>query len=172
METVQTFDRLIEEHGPELLRYLRRLMGDWEEAQDCLQDVYLRAYRAYGRLPRGANTRAWLYRIVTNTARTVAARAGRRAERTRALVDDQLSDGSTPEKIVERREWLQAVAKAVEQLPHKQRAALILRKFQGLGYGEIGHAIGCSQAAARANTYQAVRRLRAALGGKEEGVGP
>jgi RNA polymerase sigma-70 factor (ECF subfamily) len=163
MGSRQPFDLLVERHSPELLRYLWRLLGGLEEAEDCLQDVYLRAYRAYSRLPANANSRAWLFRIATNTARTAAARAGRRAERVQTLLDELVSEGYSPEQVVERSEWLRSVEQAVERLPNHQRAALILRKFQGLGYAEIGEVLGCSHAAARANTYQAVRRLRAAL---------
>ena len=64
---------------------------------------------------------------------------------------------------LEQREQLRAVARAVEDLPPKQRAALMMRRFQGLGYAEIAAALGGSEASARANVYQAIRQLRRML---------
>ncbi len=55
---------------------------------------------------------------------------------------------------------IQAVLQAVEQLPHKQQAALMLRNYQGFSYEEIGAALDCSSESARANVYQAVKKLR------------
>jgi RNA polymerase sigma-70 factor (ECF subfamily) len=67
--------------------------------------------------------------------------------------------GSSPED----RERLRRVARAVDALPPKQRAALMLRRFHGLGYADIAASLGGNEAAARANVYQAVKRLRVAL---------
>src|SRR5438132_114264 len=64
----------------------------------------------------------------------------------------------------ERREELRAMKRAVEALPPRQRAALMLRQFQGLGYAEIAASLGGNEVAARANVYQALKKLRAALG--------
>ena len=77
------------------------------------------------------------------------------------LDDDHRDDRPAPAAQVEGRELLSLVQAAVEVLPPRQRAALMLRKYQGLGYDDVGRALGCTPQAARANVYQAMRRLRA-----------
>lgn len=152
---------LAERHRHEILRYLLRLLGDAEEAQDACQQTFLHAHLAFGRLRPDSNVRAWLFRIATNTARSVARGRARRVGR---LVDVEL-DGipGRPPPSLEDREQLRAVARAVEALPSRQRAALMLRQFEGFGYSEIASCLGGNEAAARANVYQALKKLRAVL---------
>jgi RNA polymerase sigma factor (sigma-70 family) len=153
---------LVERHRPEILRYLVRLLGDPDDAQDTCQDVFLRAHRAFARLGADSNPRAWLYRIATNTAVNAARGRARRARRTAdADCDAFAAGGSSPED----REEVRAVVHAVQALPPRQRAALVLRRFHGLDYAEIAASVGGTEVTARANVYQAVKKLRAALGG-------
>jgi len=158
------FESLVGAHSAEIFAYLWRMVRDEADAQDCLQEAFLRAYRAYDRLDGRAQHRAWLYRIATNVALTHLKRRGREAARRVPLVPDlpdaQLSAG----EAAIRRETLAAVAAAVERLPEQQRAALILRKYQALSYAEIADTLGCSAEAARANVYQAIKKLRNELG--------
>jgi len=155
------FDQLVERHRPELLAYLVRLLDDAQDAEDACQDAWLHAYRAFHRLKPGSNVRAWLYKIATNTALNALKRRRRSATHLADVEDmDRLS--ATPVSF-ERRDQMQAVAHAVEALPRKQRAALMMRQFQNLGYAEIAAALGGSEESARANVYQAMRKLRAIL---------
>ena len=163
MELKPAFDNLIERHGPEIFSYLWRQLYDNADAEDCFQDVFLRAFRAYPRLKRPANYRAWLYKIATNTANTYKLKRKRTAMRTANLDPELLQDGPTTVDIVNRRLIFTSTLEAVERLPEKQRAALLLRKYQGLAYAEIGQALGCSPDSARANVYQALKKLRAEL---------
>ncbi len=164
------FESLIQTHSAAVFGYLWRLLRDEADAEDCLQETYLRAYKAYGRLDGHANPTAWLYRIATNTARTYQRRRARAASRTVELDPERLPSGDGPPELAERQQALAAVAQAVEALPYQQRAALILRKYQGLGYAEIAAALDCSEAAARANVYQGLKKLRAELEGRYEPV--
>jgi len=136
------------------------LLRATDEAEDCLQETYLRAYRAYPRLRSAANLRAWLYRIATNVARTHARRLARTAARTADLDPDMRQSGPSVANAFDDRQRLAQLALAIEALPHKQRAALIMRKYQGLDYASIAQALGSSEEAARANVYQALRKLR------------
>jgi RNA polymerase sigma-70 factor, ECF subfamily len=152
---------LVERHRPELMRYLVRLLGNADDAEDACQDALLRAHRTFARLAPDSNARAWLYRIATNTAIDAArARTRRRARFTDAEVDGLAG----PSSAVARAE-VRAIARAVEALPPRQRAALVLRRFDGMEYAEIAAAVGGTAETARANVYQAMRKLRAALGG-------
>lgn len=154
------FETLIELHNRELFGYLWRMMGDEADAGDCLQETFLRAFRAYARLRDAGQLRAWLYKIATNTARTQQARNHRRAQRSTELLEPIASGEKGVELQVLERVQLAAVKQAVLALPHQQRAALMLRKYQELDYAEIAAALGCSQAAARASVYQALKKLR------------
>ena len=152
---------LVERHRPEILRYLGRLLRDTDEAEDACQDVFLRAHRAFARLRPDSNVRAWLYRIATNHALN-AGRRRARALRSAAEVDvDTLAAAAdSPEARAD----VRAVVGAVDALPPRQRAALVLRRFHGLDYAEIAASLGGTAAGARANVYQAVKKLRVAIG--------
>src|SRR5262249_32896034 len=154
---------LAERHRPELLAYLVRFLGDEQDAQDVCQETFLRAQGAFARLRPDSNARAWLYRIATRSALNVVRRRSRMIAR-RADVDP---DGlpALAATSGERRVQVVAVATAVGGLPPRQRAALMLRQFHGLAYAEIAATLGGNEAAARANVYQAIKKLRAALGG-------
>lgn len=159
MTTKPDFTVLVDQHSNELFGYLWRLTGDEADARDCLQDTYLRAYRAYGRLRDFSNVRAWLYKIATNTARTQHARNHRR--RAEPLLEPMASSEKAVDTQVMEHTQLAAVKQAVMALPQRQRAALMMRKYQELEYAEIAEALDCSEDSARANVYQALKKLRA-----------
>jgi RNA polymerase sigma-70 factor (ECF subfamily) len=163
MTTQSSFEELVETYSGEIFAYLWRLFQGSNEAEDCLQETFLRALRAHSRTPRLRNPRAWLYRIATNTARTQLTRRARFHTRT-ADLDERLPHParSVPDEL-DHRQSLEAVAAAVRALPPKQRAALMMRKYQQLEYDDIAEALGCSLSAARANVYQALQKLRLQL---------
>jgi len=153
---------LLAKHGEELARHVRRMVRDDDAAQDILQDTMIRAHGALARLPAGANTRAWLYRIATNVSlnhlrsrsREQAALRRHAAERD-AAADPQV-DGQLPSDDGERETlWL-----SVARLPERQRLALTLRIVDELDYEEIASRLGGTAAGARANVYQATKKLR------------
>jgi RNA polymerase sigma factor (sigma-70 family) len=153
-------DELVRAYARPVHAYLWRLTGDAQVAEDCLQETFLKAVRAAAEGTRVTHPRAWLYAVATNAARSYGRSASRRGRREQEL-DPELADGtpSVPE-IAEHRRRMQDVAAAVRRLPRKQQAALLLRKYQGLDYDDIAVALGCSPESARANVYQALRRLR------------
>jgi len=155
------FETLVEQHSRELFGYLWRLLGDEADARDGLQETFLRAFRAYGRLRTFDHLRAWLYKVATNTARSQLARNHRHSLQTGGLLESHPSSEKGVEVQVVERTQLAAVRQAVQALPERQRAALLLRKYQELEYAEIAAALGCTESAARANIYQALKRLRA-----------
>lgn len=156
-----TFESLIDAHSEELFSYLWRMMGDEAEASDCLQETFLRALRAYPRVNDFSHLRAWLYKIATNTAHTQLSRNHRRQSTSTPLLEPIASgEKSVDEQVVERTQ-LAAVKAAVMALPDRQRAALMMRKYQELEYAEIAAALDTTEDAARANVYQALKKLRA-----------
>ncbi len=137
------------------MSYTVRSLRDVDLAQDAFQETFLRAFRAYSRLPETANYRAWLYRIASNVCHDARRQRARRP----LPLDEALLYGDSLEDSAH--ELALAVRSFVDSLPGRQREAVLLRKFQGLGYDEIATALGCSMDAARANVYQGLRKVRA-----------
>ncbi len=151
------FDILMDAHAAEIYRYLWRMLQNEQDAEDCLQEAFLKSYLAYDRLDGNANYRAWLYRIAGNTARTRL--SGKL--RTGILLSEDLADPGLPvEQQAQNQQQLEAVTNAIAALPYKQREALILRKYQELSYEEISTVLDTSVEGARANVYQGLKRLR------------
>ena len=149
------FETLLDRHQREIMIYILRSLGDRDLAEDVFQETFLRAFRAYKRLPPEANYRAWLYKIASNACHDARRQ---RARSPLPLYDSvaapDASDGTTGALAG-------AVAAFMRSLPARQRQALVLRKFQNMGYDEIAAVLGCSPEAARANVYQGLRKLRA-----------
>lgn len=163
MEHKVDFEILIELHSRELYVYLWRLLGDEAEAQDALQDTYLRAWKAYERLDAEANVRAWLYKIAGNWARTLLKKRSRGDGYSRDFVAGLADGRKGPGEQVAERERLIELHSAVMGLPDRQREAILMRKYQELDYAEIAAALDCSEDSARANVYQGLKKLRQTL---------
>jgi len=150
---------LLAKHGEELARHIRRIVRDDDTAQDLLQETMLRAWKAVGRLAAGSNERAWLYRIATNASLNhQRSRARERAAlgRHAAELEATRETGEGAPDAADRAGLWAEVAR----LPERQRLALSLRVADELDYEEIAARIGGTVAAARANVYQATRRLK------------
>lgn len=150
--------RFVEHDAPALTRYLGRLLGSSDDAEDVLQDAVLRALRAPA-LPDDTDLRRWLYRVATNRAIDVIRR--RRADR---LAFDPPS-ASDPAVDAEREALAFSLRGAADRLPPRQRASIILRYLEEQPYSEVAAMLGCTEQAARANVYQGLKRLRKDLEG-------
>lgn len=146
------FGPLIEQHGPALLRYLRRL--DRSEAEDLFQEMALKALRSYRGLTGATNLRSWLFAVATSVARDAARRSARRPPwlslEEAAAVAHGSSGGSSIEHLV-------------APLTPRERQAVVARYVDDLPYVEIGRRLGCSEVAARARVSAGIRRLREAF---------
>ena len=154
--------RLLAQYGIELARHIRRIVRDDDAAQDLLQETLLRAHRALTRLGPGANVRAWLYRVATNTSLNhlrSRARERRMLER-HAREADGAHHPDTDGRAEQTERQRVALWNAVAALPERQRQAVTLRVADELEYAEIAQRLGCTPEAARANVYQATKRLR------------
>lgn len=148
----------VERDGPALSRYLGRLLGSADDAEDVLQDAVLRALRVAS-LPPGDELRRWLYRVATNRAIDVM-----RRRRTRPLDFDPASP-SDLQRDTERAAVAATLREAASRLPPRQRAALTLRYLEDKPYPELAAVLGCTEQAARASVYQGLKRLRRDLAG-------
>ena len=147
------FQRLVDDHAAELHRFLVASIGV-ADAEDCLQETFVSALRAYPRLRHADNLRAWLYTIAQRKA-TDAVRAHRRhrASDLDDVAEDRLA--SPPHRPADEQLWT-----SVRALPAKQRAALVHRFVFDLTYRDVGERMGISEEAARQNVSAGLRRLR------------
>ncbi len=160
------FDQAVTTHHAEIHRYLRRATARATEADDLSQETFLRAYRAWHRLPADANVRAWLFAIATNLVRNHARGESRRRRayaEVRVTRTEAAADG--PEGMTLFNEARQLVETVVTRLPLKQRLAFVLRKVHDLDYDAIGASLECSSESARAHVFQALKKIRAGLNG-------
>lgn len=156
----------IEGYGLELRRHLARMLPSESDADDLLQEVWVRAMRNPPDSGPGSNVRAWLYRVATNVAldrlasdsRRCCALDGRHLElipEPASAPDDVLRSMSPAARA--------RVRARVADLPHKQREAVWLRWVEGRDYEAIAARLDCSRASARANVYNGMKRLRVEL---------
>jgi DNA-directed RNA polymerase specialized sigma24 family protein len=145
------FETLIDAHATELHRFLVGCVGP-TEAEDCLQETFMSALRAYPRLRHSDNLRAWLYMIARRKATDAVRRVARRPTRDLDGVEPVAPPHPEP---VDDGVWLR-----VRALPPKQRDAVVHRFVLDLAYGEIGARMGTSEEAARQNVSAGLRRLR------------
>jgi len=146
------FQLLIDEHGNEVMAVLRGAVGR-DGADDCFQDTFLSALRAYPKLRDAGNLRGWLLTIAHRKAIDHHRARGRAplpvAEVTETAVEDPDPDDGV---------WA-----LVGTLPPKQRAAVTLRYASDLPHAEIAAALGCSPEAARRSLHEGLKRLRKEL---------
>jgi RNA polymerase sigma factor (sigma-70 family) len=157
--TCLSFTSIVEQHGADVYRFAWSLTRSPHDADDVYQETMLKAFKAWRKLPHDANHRAWLFRIASNTWISDRRKQGRVHQ-----FGDEQPDLPSGEPDAARQvtasETLEDVTAAIEQLPPKQRTALVLRKYHDMTYEEIGEVIDASPEAARANVYEALRKLR------------
>jgi RNA polymerase sigma-70 factor, ECF subfamily len=164
----RSFEALMSNHHAEIYRYVLRVTGRRQDADDLAQETFLRAFRAHRSLPPDANFRAWLFAIATNLTRNHF-RSQKRRRLAYAAVGSESpeTDGERPDRVTLSQELETAVEQVVSGLPLKQRLAFLQRKIHGLDYETIGRSIECSAETARAHVFQALRKVRRALEGRE-----
>jgi len=158
------FDALMTAHASQAHRVALGMLGDPDQADDVVQEAFIRAHRALARFEFRASFRTWLHRIVVNLCLGRIRRArrvslvslGDLASRLRARTGQ-------PARDLARRDLGERIEAAVLALPPKQRVVFVLRQQEGLGYAEIAGILGRSEGGVRANYFQALQKLRRAL---------
>src|SRR5437879_1315800 len=167
------FDYLVQKYRRPLVGFMYRMARNAAAAEDLAQEVFLRVYRARETYEPSAKFATWLYRIATNLA-VNHARDSRheRAEVTVSLDEPdeetgttfELPDGGlTAEQALVRRERLLAIRGKVEALPERQRLAVIMHKYQQMGYKQIAEVLKLSESATKSLLFRAYETLREQL---------
>lgn len=178
----QSFALLLERHRGPVIHFIYRMVQNQPVAEELAQEVFLRVYRSRETYEPTAKFTTWLFRIATHLALNYI-RDGKHEKIqdrldgsgtvvTRAA-EEQADNGGTghqiadrqlsPEQNMVRDARLAEIRKAIEALPEKQRAAVIMHKYEELGYAQIAGALGCSESALKSLLFRAYETLRSKL---------
>ena len=165
------FRALVERHSHRVFRLAFRMTGNEQDAEDVVQESFLRAYRHLGRFEARADFGTWLYRIVANcSVETIRSRRARHDPlRTDVggagdALEKMTSDSPGPERLAASAEVRRQIEAALGALSELERAAFTLRHYEGWTIEEIGRALGLGASATKHSIFRAVRKLRATLG--------
>ncbi|HAT31835.1 MAG TPA: RNA polymerase sigma factor RpoE [Janthinobacterium sp.] len=160
----RAFDVLVSKYQRRLMRLVSRLVHDPAEAEDVVQETFIKAYRALRHFRGDSAFYTWLYRIGINTAKNFLVTQGRRtptstdtdAEQAEAFDDgENLRDINTPESMLASKQIAETVNAAMDLLPLELRTAIVLREIEGLSYEEISAIMACPIGTVRSRIFRA-----------------
>ncbi len=165
-----SFDALLARQRGPVLHFLYRMVGNQAVAEELAQEVFLRVYRARTAYEPSAKFTTWLFRIATHVALNHL--RDRKGERGMESLDVEAYEAKPrqvpdPRPNVEqemlREVRLDRVREAIQNLPGRQRAAVLMHKYQEMGYAQIAAALGCSEPAVKSLLFRAYEYLRGRL---------
>jgi RNA polymerase sigma-70 factor, ECF subfamily len=176
VERVQNGDQrayglLVSKYQRKLLRLVSRLVRDPAEAEDVVQEAFIKAYRALPGFRGDSAFYTWLYRIGVNTAKNWLVSQGRRVPTSTDMSSedaedygesDLLTDTDTPERLLMSKQMVATVNAAIDALPDDLRTAVTLREIDGLSYEEIALIMDCPIGTVRSRIF----RAREAIAGR------
>ena len=165
------FRLLVERHSRAVFRVAYRMCGNEQDAEDLVQETFLRAYRQLGGFNGHSAFGTWLYRICANCAldllRSRKARREikiqREGEGGPRWLDSVAAAEPGPERLLQSGQIAGLLKPAIEQLTDMERAAFVLRHYEGCRIEEIARALGVEPGAAKHSVFRAVQKLRRAL---------
>jgi RNA polymerase sigma-70 factor (ECF subfamily) len=141
-----------------LYNYARWLTRDPYEAEDLVQETYVKALRGFGSFAAGTNFRAWMYRILRNTFLT-----SKTGLKENLPIDEELAAQETPETLLLSRVDADALRRAIESLPLIFREVLLLADMEEMSYREISETLGIPLGTVTSRLLRARRKVREAL---------
>lgn len=151
----RAFERLIQKYQKPIFNAAIRIVGDYEDARDITQAVFVKAYEKLDAYDSRYKFFSWIYRMTVNEAINLTAR---RKEQTR-IDPDSVSDTDTPEVIFERNVLSGEVDEAVGELPLEYRLVIIFRHWVDLPYRDIGYILDIPENTVKSRLYSARRLL-------------
>jgi RNA polymerase sigma-70 factor, ECF subfamily len=165
-----SFETLLKKHRRPMIHFLHRMVRNDAVAEELSQEVFLRVYKSRGNYEPSAKFTTWLFRIATHLALNCL-RDGRN-EKAQISLDGETANGASRE-VPDRRRTVEQellyegklgeVRQAIQSLPAKQRAAVMMHKYQEMEYRQIAGVIGCSESAVKSLLFRAYEALRARL---------
>ena len=157
------FDALVLKYQHKILKLVQRYVRDHAEAEDVVQDAFIKAYRALPAFRGDSAFYTWMYRIAINTAKNSLVAAGRRPltfdldaqDAAGAEFRSRLRDTDTPERLLLTEEIRSTVNTAIDSLPEDLRTAIVLRELEGFSYEEIATTMECPVGTVRSRIFRA-----------------
>jgi len=173
-QDAEAFDRIIDAYGQRLYGYLYRLTGSRHDAEELLQELFLRLVRTIGAYEHVGRFEGWLFRIATNLVRDRIRRAGRALDTVRLETSeggqDRYADARwrpggdasmpLPEEPLILKEEVDAVQKALAELPEPEREVVMLRYFSSMSFAEIAETMETPLGTALARAHRGLAKLR------------
>ena len=167
------FRVLVERHSRSIFRLAFRMTGNQQDAEDVVQESFLRAYKQLAKFDERASFGTWLYRIAANCSLDLVRSRKRRQEHLAPQeaeggeFDDTVallpSADPNPERIALSGEVRGRVEQAMQELSATERTAFVLRHFEGMCIEDVGKVLDCAPGAAKHSVFRAVQKLRRAL---------
>jgi len=166
----QSFALLLEKYRGPVIHFLYRMISNQAVAEELAQEVFLRVYRSRANYEPTAKFTTWLFRIASHLALNHI-RDGRR-ERNQESLDEEISEGMgrqvasrgpTVEQSLVRESKFVEIRQAIQNLPAKQRAAVLMHKYEEMEYSQIAAALECSESAVKSLLFRAYEGLRTKL---------
>lgn len=165
-----SFVILLEKHRNSVIHFLYRMIQNQAIAEELAQEVFLRVYRSRGSYEPTAKFTTWLFRITTHLALNHV--RDRRKDKLHDSIDEKQEDAS-PRQLADRVANIEErllrdarlgeIRQAIEQLPEKQRGAVLMHKYQDMEYSQIAAVLGCSESAVKSLLFRAYEALRLRL---------
>lgn len=152
---------LVAKYRAQFARYAVRMLGSREDAEEALQDAFVRAFRSLAKCDDPERFGSWLFRILANRCRTTGTRRGRR-EKTFVRDEVALHDASE-DHPAERAAWREEIHRALQSLDEEQREAFLLKHVEELGYEEMAEVTGVGVSALKMRVKRACERMRVLL---------
>jgi RNA polymerase sigma-70 factor (ECF subfamily) len=154
---LDAFDTLMRSHERQVLGTALRLLGRLEDAQDAAQEVFIRLFRHLKKLQSAEAVGPWLYRVTVNVCND----AWQKRRPTSDVADlDLVSQAPDPETLAGQSQRQRVVARGLETLAQKERAALVLREVEGLSTREVAEVLGSSEETVRSQICTARTKLK------------
>jgi RNA polymerase sigma-70 factor (ECF subfamily) len=164
-----SFRALVEEHSPMVFRLAFRMTGNASDAEDVVQETFLKAHRSLGGFDERARFGTWVYRIAVNAAIDLIRRRGRGTVARPAGDDDPpvvetlASRDPQPDRVAMSGQIQRDVAAALTQLSERERAAFVLRHLEGMPIERISEVLKIGPNAVKQTVFRAVQKLRREL---------
>ncbi len=177
---LQAFDSLLLKYKNPIYHLCFQMIGNAQDAEDCAQETFIKAYRNLIKFKFESAFATWLYRIAVNTCKNKLASAEYRAGKRFVRIDKpfnseegvcrvEIPDQISPDVTFERKEILLSIIKAVGTLPYDQKVLIVLRDFEGRSYEEIAKITGKKMGTIKSKLARAREALRLKLKGVIQG---
>jgi RNA polymerase sigma-70 factor (ECF subfamily) len=164
------FKLLVERHSRNVFRLAFRMTGNEQDAEDVVQETFLRAYRQLNRYESRSSFSTWLFRIASNYSLDLIRARKRRGEKAVVMENEEVdimqmlpAGDPGPDRLAVSGQITEQIRVAMNELSPQERTAFVLRHFEGLSIEQIGETLGSSANATKHSIFRAVQKLRHSL---------